>query len=57
MRVLKNTKIKAASLSIFKVCSNGLCANKAEFTAGGIFADCVMSGVKILKEDCTKKCN
>ena len=35
MKVLKNTKIKSVSLSIFKVCSNCQCVNKAEFTAGG----------------------
>ena len=38
MWVLKNAKIKTVSLKIVKVCSNDQCANKVEFTAGGIFA-------------------
>ena len=33
---------------------NDQCGSKLEFTAGRIFADCVMCGVKMLKEDCTK---
>ena len=54
IRVLKNAK--TASPNIFKVCSNDQCVNKVELTAGRIFTDCLMCRVKVLKEDCTKKC-
>ena len=54
--IKKNAKIKTVSLIIFKVCSNDQFANQAEFTAGVIFADCVMCSVKMLKKDCRKKC-
>ena len=56
MRVLRNAKIKEVLLNIFKRCSNEQCVNKVEFTAGGIFDDCGIYSVKMLKEDCIKKC-
>lgn len=55
-RVLKNAIIRTVSLNIFNTCTNDECARKVEFTAGGMFADCVICGAKMLKEDCVKKC-